>query len=298
MFKFGYIGVVGKTNAGKSTLVNALVGEKVAIVSEKKQTTRENIMGILTKDNYQLVFVDTPGLHRTKNRLDKYMMKNVRSAISGVDVILYVKDCSKPFDEEEIAYVENLTQYAPTIVGLSKVDCSSYEKVYPLISAISGIKEIKAIVPFSSFKHRNLAEIITEILKILPENDTKNFQFDEDMYTDKSLRFIVSEVIREKALYYLDREIPHGIAVMILNYEELDNIVNIDADIVCDKDSHKAIILGKQGSMLKKIGHSARVSIQKIVQKKVNLNIFIKVKPNWKNNLEFLSSLGYNINEI
>ena len=172
MFKFGYVGVVGNTNAGKSTLVNALVGEKVSIVSPKKQTTRNNIMGILTKDNYQLVFVDTPGLHRSKNKLDRYMMKNVRNVVAGVDVILYVVDGTR-FKEEENDYIKKLTDTAPTIVGISKVDAGSYEKIYPIMSSLGKNKDIKAIIPFSSYKNRNLDEVIKEILKILPEQDTK-----------------------------------------------------------------------------------------------------------------------------
>lgn len=294
MFKFGYVGVVGNTNAGKSTLVNALVGEKVSIVSPKKQTTRNNIMGILTKDNYQLVFVDTPGLHRSKNKLDRYMMKNVRNVVAGVDVILYVVDGTR-FKEEENDYIKKLTDTAPTIVGISKVDAGSYEKIYPIMSSLGKNKDIKAIIPFSSYKNRNLDEVIKEILKILPEQDTKNFEFDEDMYTDKSVRFMTAEIIREKALLLLNEELPHGLAINVTKFDEQENIAYIDVDIICERESHKSIVIGKHGSKIKEIATRARADIEEMLGKKVMLECFVKVRKNWRDVESEIEDLGYKL---
>lgn len=294
MFKFGYVGVVGNTNAGKSTLVNALVGEKVSIVSPKKQTTRNNIMGILTKDNYQLVFVDTPGLHRSKNKLDRYMMKNVRNVVAGVDVILYVVDGTR-FKEEENDYIKKLTDTAPTIVGISKVDAGSYEKIYPIMSSLGKNKDIKAIIPFSSYKNRNLDEVIKEILKILPEQDTKNFEFDEDMYTDKSERFMAAEIIREKALLLLNEELPHGLAINVTKFDEQENIAYIDVDIICERESHKSIVIGKHGSKIKEIATRARADIEEMLGKKVMLECFVKVRKNWRDVESEIEDLGYKL---
>lgn len=294
MFKFGYVGVVGNTNAGKSTLVNALVGEKVSIVSPKKQTTRNNIMGILTKDNYQLVFVDTPGLHRSKNKLDRYMMKNVRNVVAGVDVILYVVDGTR-FKEEENDYIKKLTDTAPTIVGISKVDAGSYEKIYPIMSSLGKNKDIKAIIPFSSYKNRNLDEVIKEILKILPEQDTKNFEFDEDMYTDKSVRFMAAEIIREKALLLLNEELPHGLAINVTKFDEQENIAYIDVDIICERESHKSIVIGKHGSKIKEIATRARADIENMLGKKVMLECFVKVRKNWRDVESEIEDLGYKL---
>lgn len=294
MFKFGYVGVVGNTNAGKSTLVNALVGEKVSIVSPKKQTTRNNIMGILTKDNYQLVFVDTPGLHRSKNKLDRYMMKNVRNVVAGVDVILYVVDGTR-FKEEENDYIKKLTDTAPTIVGISKVDAGSYEKIYPIMSSLGKNKDIKAIIPFSSYKNRNLDEVIKEILKILPEQDTKNFEFDEDMYTDKSVRFMAAEIIREKALLLLNEELPHGLAINVTKFDEQENIAYIDVDIICERESHKSIVIGKHGNKIKEIATRARADIEEMLGKKVMLECFVKVRKNWRDVESEIEDLGYKL---
>ena len=294
MFKFGYVGVVGNTNAGKSTLVNALVGEKVSIVSPKKQTTRNNIMGILTKDNYQLVFVDTPGLHRSKNKLDRYMMKNVRNVVAGVDVILYVVDGTR-FKEEENDYIKKLTDTAPTIVGISKVDAGSYEKIYPIMSSLGKNKDIKAIIPFSSYKNRNLDEVIKEILKILPEQDTKNFEFDEDMYTDKSVRFMAAEIIREKALLLLNEELPHGLAINVTKFDEQENIAYIDVDIICERESHKSIVIGRHGSKIKEIATRARADIEEMLGKKVMLECFVKVRKNWRDVESEIEDLGYKL---
>ena len=298
-YKFGYIAILGRPNAGKSTLVNNLVGEKVAIVSPKPQTTRNNILGILTKGNYQLVLIDTPGIHKSKNALDKYMMKNVRSAQSGASVNVYLIDSTKQIQEQELEYIKNLKEkeQSPLIVAISKVDLIRQLDILPIIDKLSKIKEIDEIVPISSVKGKNTKELIDTILKYLPESDVKNFEYDEDYYTNKSLRFIASETIREKALYFLQDEIPHGISVDIVNFEEKEKIVVIDADIICEKESHKSIIIGKKGSMLKNIGEKARIELENLTGKKVLLKLFVKTKKNWRENTNLLTEFGYKPDE-
>lgn len=298
-YKCGYVAILGRPNAGKSTLVNCLVGEKVAIVSPKPQTTRNNILGILTTDNYQIILVDTPGIHKSKNALDKYMMKNVRSAIGGAIVNVYLVDCSKKITEQEFNYIKNLKKdETPLIVVLSKIDLIKYENLLPIISKLSEIKEIDEIVPISSLKGKNTKELINSILKYIPASDVKNFEFDEDFYTNKSIKFIVSEIIREKMLYFLQDEIPHGVSVVITKFEEKPNICVIDADIVCEKDSHKSIIIGKKGSMIKNIGEKSRLEIEQLVANKVLLNLFVKTKKGWRENLNYLNEFGYKIEDL
>lgn len=294
-YKFGYIAILGRPNAGKSTLVNNLVGEKVAIVSPKPQTTRNNILGIVTKENFQLVLIDTPGIHRTKNALDKYMMKSVRSAQSGANVIVYLFDATKKISDEEIEYIKKLKakEEVPLIVVISKIDLIKQLDILPIIDKLSKVIEIDEIVPISSVKGKNLQELVDVVLKLLPESDVKNFEYDEDYYTNKSLKFIASETIREKALYFLQEEIPHGISVDIVNFEEKTNLVIIDADIICEKDSHKSIVIGKKGSMLKNIGEKARVGLENLTGKKVLLKLFVKTKKNWRENANLLTEFGY-----
>lgn len=294
-YKSGYISLVGKANAGKSTLINALIGEKVAIVSPKPQTTRNNIMGILTKEDYQFVFVDTPGIHTTKNALDKYMMKNVRSAIGGSDIIVYLIDGSKALKEDEIQYVTRLVQKEnPVIVAVTKVDILKYEKVYPMLAQLSKIDGIKEIIPLSSLKKRNLDVLVNAILKLLPESDVKNFIFEEDEYTNKSARFLVAEIVREKALYLYDEEIPHGLAIEVVKFEDGDNLASIDVDIICERDTHKSIIIGKHGYKLKELGELSRKDMEALLQKKVMLKMFVKTKKNWRNSPSGLTDFGYN----
>lgn len=299
MIKCGFVAIIGKANAGKSSLINAVINEKVSIVSPKPQTTRNNILGIYNDANSQIVFVDTPGINKNATGLDNFMQKSIKGAVTDVSAVVLASDITKPLSQQEKDLINNYhNNKTPVILVLTKIDLVGDDKVFNTLSTLGDLATSCEIVPVSSLKNRNISTLIEVVKKFLPEVEDNNKYFDEDLYTDKPLKFIVAEIIREKALYLLNKEIPHGIAVDVWNYKDEENLVTIEADIVCDKSSHKAIILGKGGEMLKNIGHTARVSIQKIVQKKVVLNLFVKVKPNWKNNLEFLNSLGYNINEI
>lgn len=297
--KCGFVAVVGKPNAGKSTLTNALTGEKVSIVSPKPQTTRNNILGIYNDKTTQIVFVDTPGINAKNTGLDDFMQKSIKGATADVSAVVICCDVTKDLSKLELDLIDNYSKSnIPVILALTKIDLITDAKVFELLAKYSNLADKCEIVPVSAQKHRNEKSILDILKNFLPEVEEQDRYFEEDMYTDKPIKFLVAETIREKALFLLDHEIPHGIAVAIESFEEDLDLAQIDACIVCDKDTHKAIILGKQGQMIKKIGHNARVSIQKLLQKKVVLNLFVKVKPNWKNNLEFLSSLGYNINEI
>lgn len=281
MYTCGYVGIVGRANAGKSTLINALIGEKVAIVSDKPQTTRNNILGIRTEKNSQIIFVDTPGIHHSKNNLDRYMMKSVRSALAGVDLILYLVDGSKPTDQEEKDYIEKLkNEECPLIIVLTKND-------KPLKTDVVGDYSI------SSLKGENLDILLKEIIKKLPKSEKKNFIFEEDYYTDKSVKFLVAEYIREEALKRLDKEIPHGVAVDITQFEERNEITSIEADLICERDSHKGIIIGKGGQTLRKIGEGARKQAEELLGTKVLLKLFVKVEKDWRDKQAQLNNFGY-----
>ena len=278
MFKAGYVALVGKPNAGKSSLMNALVGEKVAIISSKPQTTRDNIMGVLTTDDYQIVFVDTPGVHHSKNSLDKAMMKNVRSAVSGVDLVVYLIDGTKAPDQEELDYIDHLE--GEKIVVRTKIDLVRQ-------------KEFDSDISLSSSTGENLKELIDKIVSYLPEYKEKCYLMPPEYYTDKSVKFIIAEEIREKALNLLNQEVPHGVAVEIIRYDESEEIVYIDADIVCEQERHKGMIIGKGGQMLKTIGSQTREFVQKLLDKKVMLKLFVKVEKDWRNKPEKIKNLGY-----
>ena len=297
--KCGVVAVIGKPNAGKSSLINAVIEEKVSIVSPKPQTTRNNILGIYNSNDSQIVFIDTPGINRAESGLDSYMQKSIKGAVSDVNCLCLVHDITKDLSlQEEKIIGEYFDKKIPVILVLTKIDLISVDQLAKTLQGFIELSSKCEIVPISSLKHKNIDTLVNVIQKFLPEVDEEDRLFDKDYYTDKPTKFIVAEIIREKALYLLNDEIPHGIAVIVENFSEEENLVNIDAVLYCEKQSHKAIILGKNGEMLKKIGHNARVTIQKILQKKVMLNIFVKVKANWKNNLEILNSLGYNIDEI
>lgn len=285
MYSCGYVAIVGKPNAGKSSLVNAIVGEKVAIVSNKPQTTRNNILGIRTGENYQIILVDTPGIHPTKNHLDKFMMKNVRTALAGVDIIVYLVDGTKKIDEDEIEYIEKLKfGDIPVLVAVTKKD-------KPKRADFNGDFEI------SSVTSEGVARLVNKIIEYLPKSERNNFIYDEDEFTNKSMRFIVAENIREASLELLQKEIPHGIAVEVTSFKEDRLVYKIEADIICEKDSHKGIIIGKGGQTLKKIGEKARLATENLLGRKVFLKLFVKVEEGWRNKPNKLALLGYDKEE-
>lgn len=281
MYKFGYVAILGKPNAGKSTLINYLVGMKLAIVSQKPQTTRDNILGIYTSKNSQLVFIDTPGIHKATSHLDKFMMKNVRTAKAGADVVLYLLDSSIAPDPDEIEHIEKMkADGINLVVAGSKLD---KKKV-----------DFDCDVYFSALTGENIPLLIEKILKFIPSSKTKNFLYDADEVTDKSVKFIISEYIRESALKQLKNEIPHGIAVVVTKFEETPKIANIEAEIACEKPNHKGIIIGKGGATLKAIGIESRTNAEQLLGKKVMLSLFVKVEEGWKDKPNKLTGLGYN----
>lgn len=295
MVKFGYVSIIGRPNAGKSTLQNALVGQKVSIISNKPQTTRNNILGICNGENYQIVFVDTPGIHAAKNGLDKAMMKSVRTATSDVDMIVYILDSTKNTKDDEFAYIKGLKEKTDKlIVAVNKTDKSGFEKVYPLLDKLSRLGVCDEIIPISALSQNNVDVLKDLIIKNLPEyEDESVYHFDKDDFTDKSVKFLISEIVREKTLLLLNDEIPHGIAVVVSQYEDKGKLLEVEVEIYCEKDSHKSIIIGKRGEMSKQIGSLARADIEKLVGKKVLLKIWVRVKKGWKDIQNALKDFGY-----
>ena len=292
IFRSGFVAVIGRANAGKSTLVNRLVGEKVAIVSPKPQTTRTTIRGVINDDNYQIVLVDTPGLHRPRTKLGKFMDQQTKGSVYGVDVVLIMIDAARDMnraDEVAINLLEDIN--TPVIAILNKSDLMEKEKLLALIEEISQNEFITEIIPASALKGDGCDVILNTIKKYLKEGPK---YFPDDIYTDQPEMVIAAEMIRESALYLLRDEIPHGIGVDIRSMQyKKSGVCEIHADLLCDKKSHKGMIIGKQGATLKIIGTRARQSIQKMLGAKVNLKIWVRIKPNWRNNLVIMKELGY-----
>ena len=300
MFKSGYITVVGKPNAGKSTLVNKMVGFQVAITTPKPQTTRFNIKGIITDEESQMVFIDTPGVHVPKDKMGEYMMKNVESAIESVDVVIYMVDATKPtIDKANETIMQNIaTTKSSVILCINKIDKIEKGKILKIISiydeyfkSVGGT--FKEIVPISVYKQDGLDILKECIVKWLPEGEPI---YGEDEITDITEREIIEETIREKALNNLQEEVPHGIKVEVEKFKKRRNrqkqaVYDIDVNIICEKASHKGIIIGKDGAMLKKIGSQARVDIEEMLDDKVNLQIWVKVRPDWQDNDTYLQNI-------
>ena len=296
MFKSGFVAILGMPNVGKSTLLNNILKEKVSIVSPKPQTTRNKILGILNEEDSQIVFIDTPGIHNSKNKLDDYMNKAITNAKEDVDILLFVIDGTKKITDNVI---ETLNKYTKgidkVILVVNKVDAVTFDKLYPELEKCNKLDNIKDIVPVSAKTGKNVDELV-KVIKANLTDDTK--YFDDDIYTDKSVKFLVAEMIREKALWLLQQEIPHGIAIEILSFKDGDTLCEIDADIVCERQSHKKIIIGDKGEMLKNIGIKSRQEIEKLLGKKVMLKLFVKVRDDWRNKSNYVNSLGYNSNDI
>lgn len=294
MFKSGFVTIAGKPNVGKSTLLNALIGEKVAIVSWRPQTTRNKINGILNGENYQIVFVDTPGIHEAKNNLSEYMMKSVKSALDGVDAVIYVLSAEKRFDDKDKDFILSYKKNVPVIVVINKVDAVEKRVVFELMREL-GEMGVDEIIPTSAVKGDNVDVVKNTVLSLMKEGKA---YYPEDEFTDLNMRFMAGEIIREKAMRLLNDEVPYGICVNVMSFKEEENITKINADIIVEKKAHKPIVIGKGGSMLKKIGTEARRELERFTDGKIYLELFVKVKEEWRDNSVLLSDFGYNDKEI
>ena len=293
MFKSGFVSIVGRRNVGKSTLMNNVVGEKIAIMSDKPQTTRNTIQAVYTDKECQMVFLDTPGIHKPKNKLGEFMVKSATDAFKNVDVILYVVDESKKIGPGDRMIIEQLrTTKTPKILVLNKIDKLTEEELFELIKMYDAENLFKAIVPISALKGKNTDRLIKVVSEYLEEGPQ---YFPEYMITDQPERVLISELIREKVLHYVHDEIPHGVAVEIERMRKRPDkdIIDVSAVIYCERDSHKGIIIGKNGRKLKGIGKSAREDIELLLGSQINLQVWVKVKENWRNLQSFINNFGY-----
>lgn len=294
-FKSGFATLIGRPNVGKSTLMNYLIGQKIAITSNKPQTTRNRIQTVLTTEEGQIVFVDTPGIHKAKNKLGEYMVNLAERTLNEVDVVLWLVEPTTFIGAGEKHIADQLKKVrTPVILVINKVDMVKKEEILPAIAAYKDLYEFAEIVPVSARSGENTDELLKVIMKYLPYGPQF---YDEDTVTDQPERQIVAELIREKALHCLNEEIPHGIAVTIERMKKNKKIMHIDATIICERDSHKGIIIGKQGNMLKKIGSTARYEIEKMLECQVNLKIWVKVKKDWRDSEYLMKNFGYREDE-
>ncbi len=294
-YKSGFVTLIGRPNVGKSTLMNRLIGQKIAITSNKPQTTRNRIQTVLTTEEGQIVFVDTPGIHKAKNKLGEYMVNVAERTLNEVDVVLWLVEPTTFIGAGEKHIAEQLGKVrTPVVLVINKVDMVKREEILGFIDAYRKIYDFAEIVPVSARNGDNTDELIKVILKYLPYGPQF---YDEDTVTDQPERQIVAELIREKALHSLNDEIPHGIAVAIDAMKYRRKIVDIDATIICERDSHKGIIIGKQGVMLKKIGSTARYEIEKMLDMQVNLKLWVKVKKDWRDSDFLIKNFGYTKDE-
>ena len=297
-FKSGFATLIGRPNVGKSTLMNHLIGQKIAITSNKPQTTRNRIQTVYTCKNGQIVFLDTPGMHKAKNKLGEYMVTVAERTFSEVDVILWLVEPSTFIGKGERHIAEQLKQVnTPVILIMNKIDTVKKEDVSKFLDAYRQIYDFADMIPVSALRGNNLQTVIDAILKYLPYGPQF---YDEDTVTDQPQRQITAELIREKALRCLDEEIPHGIAVAIDSMKERpgSEIMDIDATIICERDSHKGIIIGKGGSMLRKIGSQARREIEDMLEMKVNLQLWVKVKKDWRDSDFMIKNFGYDKKDV
>ena len=294
MFKSGFVSIVGRPNVGKSTLMNNVVGEKIAIMSDKPQTTRNTIQAVYTDEECQIVFLDTPGINKPKNKLGEFMVKSATDAFKNVDLVLFVVDDSKKIGPGDRKIIEDLRGIkTPVILVLNKIDKLEESELFELMQLYSNEDLFKAIVPISALKGRNVNELLKVIGNYLQEGPK---YFPDYMITDQPERVLVSELIREKVLHYLNDEVPHGVAVEVerMKSRQDKDIVDISAVIYCERDSHKGIIIGKNGRKLKGIGKSAREDMELLLGSKINLQLWVKVKENWRNLQNYITDFGYN----
>lgn len=296
-FKSGFVTIIGRPNVGKSTLMNHLIGQKIAITSSKAQTTRNRIQTVYTSKEGQIVFLDTPGINRAKNKLGEYMLSAAENTLKEVDVILWLVEPTTFIGAGERYIIEQLKKvHTPVILVINKTDTVTEEEIFKAIDTYKEVYDFKEIVPVSALRDKNTDELMRTIFTYLEEGPQ---YYDADTITDQPERAIAAEMIREKALRCLDKEIPHGIAVVIdrMKDRERGDIVDIDATIICERDSHKGIIIGKQGNMLKKIGTQARRDMENLLDTKVNLKLWVKVKKDWRDSEFLLKNYGYHSDE-
>ena len=290
-FRSGFVAVVGRPNAGKSTLVNRLVGQKIAIVTSKPQTTRNRIQGIVTKPQGQVVFIDTPGLHEAESALGRQMMQEVAAALEGIDVLLLMVDASRMHPHADDLLLEKAKRFrGKTILALNKVDRLPKPKLLPLIEAFAKAFEFAAILPISALQGDGCEELLGEILKKLPEGEP---YFPDDQVTDQPERFLAAEIIREKAIQGMYHEVPYALAVVVEKYEETPKLLRIEAVMNVERDSQKKILIGHKGEMLKKIGTEARKELESILASKIYLGLFVKVAPDWCENPQKVRELDW-----
>ena len=291
MKKAGYIAIVGRPNVGKSTLLNALLGEKVAIVSAKPQTTRNRILGILTEGETQFIFVDTPGIHRPQNRLGDYMVEAAKSSMLEADVVVLMADVSRPISSVEENVITYLKQSGtPCVLALNKTDLVDAPEVAEAIKAYAAKHDFEAVVPTCAKNGKLVNAVLAECEKLLGEGE---WFFPEDMMTDQPERQMAAEIIREKLLRTLNKEVPHGVAVVIEEFKDEKTLIRIRAEIFCEKASHKGIIVGKGGAELKRVGTYAREDLEKLFGTKVFLDLWVKVKENWRESTAAVGNFGY-----
>ena len=295
--KSGFVTLIGRPNVGKSTLMNHLIGQKIAITSDKPQTTRNRIQTVYTDERGQIIFLDTPGIHKAKNKLGEYMVSVAEHTLKEVDVILWLVEPSTFIGAGERHIAEQLNKVkTPGMLVINKIDTVKKDEILTFIAAYKDICNFAEIIPVSALKEINIDDVKDCIFKYLPEGPQF---YDEDTVTDQPMRQIAAELIREKALRMLDDEIPHGIAVVIDQMKERPNgLIDIDATIVCERESHKGIIIGKNGGKLKKIGTSARTEIQNLMDTQVNLKLWVKVRKEWRDSDLYMKNYGYNPKDI
>jgi len=293
-FKSGFVTIIGRPNVGKSTLLNKLAGEKIAITSDKPQTTRNTIKTIITKENSQMIFVDTPGIHKPKNKLGDYMLNIAINTLKEVDIVLFLVEAPDlaPRGGDQYIVDQLINISTPVFLIINKIDLIRKDQLLDIISKYNELMNFKSIIPVSALNSDGIEIITKDIFNILPEGPK---YFPEDMLTDQPERVIAAELIRGKILHLLSDEVPHGIGVEVISFKKREDkdLIDIQVNIYCERDSHKGILIGKQGSMLKKIGSLAREEIEHLLGSKVFLELWVKVKPDWRNNDYMLKTLGY-----